>query len=305
MNISDTLLNALEVTTEPFAICDIKSGSVLELKPDSSVTVHYVLRGSGVLITSDCLQTEVKPYQVIVMPSGMAQRIEASSDAVMGKATSSVCRNLSDNVASLNSTEQNETNIVLACSRVKATYDHETDIFSCLSEPIVESFCSNSQITAAFHTMLREYSKPGFGTLALADSLMKQSMILLLRRLRENDDYRVPLLAVVNNKGLQKALNAILTTPEKEFKVRDLANIASMSRSAFAEQFHRTFGQPPHVFLSSYRLRRAAQLLLTTDKSVESISVNVGFRSRSSFSRAFKAKYNVDPAKYRAKDRIG
>jgi transcriptional regulator GlxA family with amidase domain len=91
----------------------------------------------------------------------------------------------------------------------------------------------------------------------------------------------------------------MLDNPQIPYRVEDLAYIAAMSRSAFSERFARVMGQPPHEFLSAYRLRRAAQLLTTTQQPVKTIAELVGFKSQSSFSRAFRARYGKDPAGYR------
>jgi AraC-like DNA-binding protein len=46
-------------------------------------------------------------------------------------------------------------------------------------------------------------------------------------------------------------------------------------------------------------MQRAAKLLATTDLPVKAVAGRVGYRSRSHFSRAFKARYGVDPAGFR------
>jgi transcriptional regulator GlxA family with amidase domain len=47
------------------------------------------------------------------------------------------------------------------------------------------------------------------------------------------------------------------------------------------------------------RLRHAAHLLRTTDVPVKVIASAVGYRSRSQFSRAFSAHYELDPSSFR------
>ncbi|MCB1885358.1 MAG: helix-turn-helix transcriptional regulator [Geminicoccaceae bacterium] len=53
-------------------------------------------------------------------------------------------------------------------------------------------------------------------------------------------------------------------------------------------------------FLKELRLHRATRLLETTDLPVKAVARNVGYDSRSYFSRAFRARYGVDPTAYRA-----
>jgi len=73
-----------------------------------------------------------------------------------------------------------------------------------------------------------------------------------------------------------------------------------MSRSAFVAHFTAVFERTPMDVLKEIRLRRAARLLRTTDLPVKAVAGQVGYASRSYFSRAFKAHFGADPAAYRA-----
>ena len=44
---------------------------------------------------------------------------------------------------------------------------------------------------------------------------------------------------------------------------------------------------------------QAARFLETTELPIKTTAGKIGYRSRSNFSRAFKAKYGVDPLAYR------
>jgi transcriptional regulator GlxA family with amidase domain len=100
--------------------------------------------------------------------------------------------------------------------------------------------------------------------------------------------------------GLARALQAMLECPSKRFTVEALASIAGMSRSAFAARFTQAFGRTPLNLLKSERLRRARELLATTNAPVDQIARTVGFSSRSHFSHAFRTAYGVDPSNFRA-----
>jgi transcriptional regulator GlxA family with amidase domain len=91
----------------------------------------------------------------------------------------------------------------------------------------------------------------------------------------------------------------MLSQPGRAHSVEGLAALAGMSRSAFSAHFTQAFGQPPHGFLTESRLRQAAHFLTTTGLPVKTIAGKIGYRSRSNFSRAFKARYGIDPAGYR------
>jgi AraC-like DNA-binding protein len=83
--------------------------------------------------------------------------------------------------------------------------------------------------------------------------------------------------------------------------VEDLARAAKLSRAHFSREFRRAFGEPPHSYLLTRRLERAAALLRTTDRSVADICFSVGLQSVGSFTTSFTRTYGVSPTAYRAK----
>jgi AraC-like DNA-binding protein len=82
--------------------------------------------------------------------------------------------------------------------------------------------------------------------------------------------------------------------------VADLARAAGLSPAHFSREFRRAFGEPPHVYLLTRRLERAAVLLRTTDRSVAAICFSVGLRSVGSFTTSFGRMYGKTPTAYRA-----
>jgi AraC-like DNA-binding protein len=82
--------------------------------------------------------------------------------------------------------------------------------------------------------------------------------------------------------------------------VDDLARVARLSRAHFSREFRRAFGEPPHRYLLTRRLERAAALLCHTDWSVADVCFSVGLNSVGSFTTSFTRAYGVSPTAYRA-----
>jgi AraC-like DNA-binding protein len=81
--------------------------------------------------------------------------------------------------------------------------------------------------------------------------------------------------------------------------VADLARAAALSPAHFSREFRRAFGEPPHRYLLTRRLERAATLLRVTDWPVAEICFAVGAGSLGSFTSSFTRVYGCSPTAYR------
>ncbi|WP_420175026.1 helix-turn-helix transcriptional regulator [Luteococcus sp. OSA5] len=85
----------------------------------------------------------------------------------------------------------------------------------------------------------------------------------------------------------------------EQVTVADLADQAGYSRHHFSRAFTATKGISPSAYLTALRIESAKQLLLTDDRPVIDVAVEVGFDSLSSFSRRFSATVGTTPAHLR------
>jgi AraC-like DNA-binding protein len=83
-------------------------------------------------------------------------------------------------------------------------------------------------------------------------------------------------------------------------EVETLARAAHFSPAHFSREFRRAFGEPPHQYLLTRRLERAAALLRNTDRTVADICLLVGLRSVGSFTTSFGRAFGLSPTAYRA-----
>ncbi len=80
-----------------------------------------------------------------------------------------------------------------------------------------------------------------------------------------------------------------------------LAATAGISRKYFSEYFKKVSGKSPFEYLAGYRVERASELLLHTDRAVTDIALDCGFNDLSYFIKTFKRQTGATPAKWRAK----
>lgn len=106
-------------------------------------------------------------------------------------------------------------------------------------------------------------------------------------------------LKALKDPYLAKALAVMHDSPDYNWTIHKLAEVAGMSRSSFAEHFRQVVGVPPLTYLTDYRLRLSARYLRLQENSISRISELVGYASDSTFSQAFKRVYGMSPRKYR------
>ena len=106
-------------------------------------------------------------------------------------------------------------------------------------------------------------------------------------------------LLALRDSSLSSALAAMHQAPEKNWTVPELAEIAHLSRSAFAERFAQVMGQPPLNYLTEHRMRLAAWKLTHSRLSIAQIAEQVGYASETAFSQAFKRTHGDSPSAYR------
>lgn len=67
-----------------------------------------------------------------------------------------------------------------------------------------------------------------------------------------------------------------------------LARVSAVSEAHFARSFKQAFGVPPHRYLLTRRIERAAALLRDTDRSITDIAFETGWTSLGTFGRTFR-----------------
>jgi len=172
-------------------------------------------------------------------------------------------------------------------------------LFDYLQAPLVCDVTQNEPLKSALNQMIKELAQPNIGSRPLVRTLMHQCMIHILRDASKTAPTTIQWLAAVHDERLWRAVTAIFDHPEAPHTLDQLAEIAQMSRTSFAEHFKEAFGRGPIDLLKEVRLRQASRLLITTELSIKTISHNIGYSSRSYFSRAFHEQFGSSPADYR------
>jgi len=281
----------------PFALCEARGGTRLDLGSRDHATMHYVLAGVGVFSIANWPDVIAQTGTVLITPPSTKETLRANSHS---ECEALVCTPL-DPQWQVHRSGAGRNGIIVACGEISASYRGIEGLFNYLQEPLVTDLHEHAGLQSALELILNELATPKAGSRSLVRALMQQCMIHILRRYGGIDQSPLAWLAAAQDERLWLAVKQMLDLPQEPHSLESLAKIAQMSRSSFAEHFKASFGQGPIEFLKRIRMGRAARLLAATDMSIKAITRNIGYGSRSYFSRAFHQAYGLSPADYRAR----
>lgn len=293
-------LAALDIGVANFTLCDIRDGWSARFDACATASLHYCMEGSGALVTQTGERIALGLHSFVLLPPGIAYAIESGrpspcNETNHGRLTDWPSRETVPTVQ----VGEGAAGIATACGELRFDAAHGMDPFGVMHRPLIAQFDGQAGLKNQFVMLLAECARPGLGSRALVEALLKQCLIMVMRRQIDAGGTELPWAAGFADKRLAGALEAIFERPAWPWTVERLADVAGMSRSAFAAQFMKTIGQPPMSMLKLVRLRKAAQLLATTALPVAEVARMVGFTSRSNFSQAFHAMHGRDPTAFR------
>lgn len=142
-----------------------------------------------------------------------------------------------------------------------------------------------------------------------AGVLAKLAEVLFIEVLRlymsEQSAGRTGWLAGVADRIVGGALNAMHKRPAHPWTVEELARSAGTSRSVLAERFQQLMGSSPMQYLTQWRMLLASNLLRGSTAPLARIAEDVGYKTDTAFSRAFRREFGAPPAAWRRKQSRG
>jgi len=133
--------------------------------------------------------------------------------------------------------------------------------------------------------------------------LAKLSEVLFIEALRRFiqvlPDQQKGWLAGARDPVIGEALALLHKNPAHPWTIGGLAHQVGVSRTRFAERFRHFLGEPPMAYLGRWRLKLAAEILLSSNANVGEIAARVGYASEAAFNRVFKREFGCPPAHFR------
>jgi AraC-like DNA-binding protein len=291
------VFDEMEISAEPFALCELHGRCTLALESLPGATLHYVLAGHGEVAWRGRAPVAVKTGTLLLVPAAQPHILRGfgGHDRSLPE-----CHQEELGLAALLAQEDGAGEggggmLVALCGRVTIGIRGARGLVDLVREPIVEVVNARDAIGGSVARLLRELALPGPGNRAMVRALLLECMIHLLRGRLQAGDPALDWMNVLADERLWLVLGRMLEAPGEPHTIESLATVAGMSRSVFAARFAAACGLGPMEFLRELRMHRATWLLRQSDLPVKRVAEMVGFRSRSAFSRMFSRMTGMSP----------
>ena len=104
----------------------------------------------------------------------------------------------------------------------------------------------------------------------------------------------------VNQTRLRIMMQYVQEHYQENLRLEDIGSAVHIGRSLALQVFRQGIHQSPISYLIEFRLKQAANLLTSTEKTVARIAEETGFESSAYFCRKFRGLYGVTPKDYRS-----
>jgi AraC-like DNA-binding protein len=137
--------------------------------------------------------------------------------------------------------------------------------------------------------------RPGGDTVLtrLADVLIIQTIRWSIEH--DSDGRQAGWLAALRDAQIGRAITLIHREPARAWTVGSLAAEVGMSRSAFADRFTRTLGEPVMHYVARWRMYTALTALREDAVDIGQLAAQLGYASEAAFNRTFKRVIGMTP----------
>jgi AraC-like DNA-binding protein len=156
----------------------------------------------------------------------------------------------------------------------------------------------DAETRALLDVFLAEAGGRRCGSDKVLERLAEVLVIRLMRQQIEQGTAEPGVLAGLADTRLSRAISALHEDPGRAWSNADLAVVAGMSLSRFADAFRMVVGEAPQSYLRRWRMTLARQDM-DRGARVQAVARRYGYASSEALSRAFHRQFGVNPTDLR------
>lgn len=290
----DEFLRTLSLRCEVFfrgQLCDSWS---LDTSGRSHVNFHVICHGEGWFRLPGWEQPQrLSKGDVVVLPRDARHQLASHRDAAERYGSTRIDRQIAP--------DPSQPGTALICGYLSIDKRAFRLLFAMLPPSLIvhANTAENSRLRGIIEMLFAEAQMQAIGTSAVLDRLSDALMFQVVRYAALHLPRPTGLIAALRDRPVRGALLCILQRPAHGWTVEALAGEAHLSRSAFADRFHKVVGDTPLDFLTAWRMQLARRWLQDDRLSVGEVAERCGYSSSPAFAKAFKRETGVGPGECR------
>ena len=289
-----TLLRRLKLSARVFLRADFCGDWAIDTSGDRRAPFHLVTRGIGWLHEPGSPSRLMTAGDLVVFPADLPH-VVSSSDAEPPRGIV--------NLPPRDPDQLTEPVTGLLCGYFSFDRRAAAPLLDGLPKSIVlhlNDAALHHDTASLVQLWMSEAARHAPGCDAAIDQLAYVVFIHLLREQLARGIIKGPLEALTDAR-LGPVLNQIHADPGAIASVDAMAEMASLSRSAFADRFRKIVGLTPGRYLTHWRMQVAMDLLRNSELPIARIAERCGYQSEVAFRKAFRATVGEPPGQVRRK----
>ncbi|NEN07830.1 AraC family transcriptional regulator [Diaminobutyricibacter tongyongensis] len=267
------------------------------------IPFHVLLEGECVLEVGGS-RYPMTAGDVVIITTGAPHRILTAG---VGPIRSTIKRH-GNTFSVTTSDDDSEPVIDLFCGHYTIGAGAGAILFGSLPAPthvsLFGSAGGHATLTRLSELLRSEAELDGAGTAAIMSALCTVLIALVLRTSGTSGAHS-RLWTAVSDPRLSRIIQEILARPGDRWSIEPLSADVAMSRATFIRRFQAATGLTFGQFLTRSRLMAAADLLTNSDQNIAAIAAQIGYKSESAFTRAFRAATGEPPSRFRKTQQDG
>lgn len=292
MDLISDMLSTLRLRAEIFLHSTFCSNWVIDINQFNIATFHLISHGNCWLQLPNKAAIPLHERDLLVLPRNAPHFITNGPEPAKPETP----RNTPAEVICGPS-------VTLICGTVNFSQNYWNPLIESLPEYIILSTLDsrNTTLGKVIEALINECERNDSGSEAVIDRLADILFIEVLRNYvkKSRDD---SFLLAVNDAKIGRALTEFHSNPGKNWDVQSLAELACLSRSAFAERFQHLTGISPMHYVMRWRMHFAYYQLTESTENIGDIAYKCGYQSEEAFSKAFRKEFGTGPGAVRRRE---
>lgn len=264
---------------------------------------HIVVSGRfWVQLESDEVAHQVHPGDVLIVPHGKSHALKSDADSHILALEDLVAQSEHQAGEFLRYGPKNEDSTQLVCGHFEFEQESLHPLMRSLP-PLIHLKESPGRDFGWLRTALEfighESETRESGASAVINRLSEIIFIQVLRHHMQEGSTDTVFLAALKDQFIGPSLEQIHAAPAKKWNLVELASVAGLSRTLFAERFSKLTGTSPMSYLTEWRMEIARKLLRNETTSVDEVADQVGYAASEAFQKRFKKSVGLTPSAYR------